>query len=87
MHIKSILAGAAIALAASVGSAYAADPFATLEGVQAQPMNTAEMDQVRAATGIHLTVPGPAGGDLDPIEALVLAATVDHVPQRNVPSN
>ena len=32
MHIKSIVAGAAIALAATVGSAYAADQFATLDG-------------------------------------------------------
>ena len=47
MQIKSILAAAAIAIAASVGSAYAADQFITLEGIQAVPMNTAEMDGVR----------------------------------------
>ena len=38
MHIKSILAGAAIALATTVGSAYAADQFTTLAGVPAQPL-------------------------------------------------
>ena len=53
MQIKSILAAAAIALAASVGSAYAADQFATLDGVTVQPMNTAEMDGVR---GENITV-------------------------------
>ena len=53
MHIKSILAAAAIALAASVGSAYAADQFATLEGIQAVPMKAAEMDALR---GSHIFV-------------------------------
>ena len=33
MHIKSVLAGAAIALAAGVGSAFAADQFSALEGI------------------------------------------------------
>ena len=47
MHIKSILAAAAIAIAATFGSASAADQFTTLEGIQAVPMNTAEMGQVR----------------------------------------
>ncbi len=74
MQIKSILAGAAIALAASVGSAYAADPFTTLDGVQAQPMNTAEMDGVRggghdgelAGKGIELSnIPGAGGPDTE----------------------
>ena len=67
MQIKSILAGAAIALAASVGSAYAADQFATLDGVQAQPMNTAEMDGVRGqniSVGANCT-----GGTCQPPEA------------------
>ncbi len=58
MQIKSILAGAAIALVAGLGSAYAADQFTTLDGVQAQPMNTAEMGQVRG-TEIVLAIPGP----------------------------
>ena len=52
MQIKSILAAAAIALAASVGSASAADPFTTLEGVQAQPMNAAAMEAVRGRVAI-----------------------------------
>ncbi len=48
MQIKSIVAGAAIALAATVGSASAADQFATLDGVTAEPMNAGEMDRVTA---------------------------------------
>ena len=38
MQIKSIVAGAAIALAATIGSASAADQFTTLAGVPAQPL-------------------------------------------------
>ena len=48
MRIKSILAGAAIALVWSVGSAYAAEQLATLDGVTAEPMNAGEMDRVTA---------------------------------------
>ncbi len=40
MYIKSILAGAAIALAASFGSTWAGDGFATLDGVAVVPMNS-----------------------------------------------
>ncbi len=57
MHIKSILAGVAIALAASVGTASAADGFATsrpdtgasfaaLSGVPAEAMSAEEMAAV-----------------------------------------
>ena len=56
MHIKSILAAAAIALAATVGSASAADQFATLDGVTVQPMNAVELDQIRG-NGITLEIP------------------------------
>ncbi len=60
MQIKSILAGAAIAIAASVGSAYAADQFATVAGVQAGPLSVEEMDAVR---GLRITAnfPDPIG--------------------------
>ena len=47
MNIKSILAGAAIALAASVGSASAADQFSTLDGVPAASMSARDMAAVR----------------------------------------
>ena len=43
------LAGAAIALAATVGSASAAEQFTTLGGVTAVPMSTSQMERVRAA--------------------------------------
>ena len=54
MHIKSILAGAALALALTAGTASAANQFTSLEGIQAVPMNAAEMDQVRGA-GVDLS--------------------------------
>ena len=38
MQIKSILAGAAMALAAGIGTATAADQFTTLAGIAAQPL-------------------------------------------------
>ena len=49
MHIKSILAGTAIALAASFGSAWAGDGFATLDGVAAVPMTSEHMGAIRGA--------------------------------------
>ena len=45
MQIKLIVAGAAIALAASVGSASAAE-MSTLEGIPAEPMTAAELASV-----------------------------------------
>ena len=50
MHIKSILAGTAIALAASFGSAWAGDGFATLDGVAAVPMTSEHMEAIRGMT-------------------------------------
>ena len=47
MHIKSILSAAAIALAATIGSASAADQFSTLDGIAAQAMTPQEMGVVR----------------------------------------
>ena len=46
MHIKSIVAGAAIAFAATIGSASAADQFATLDGITAQPLTAADMGSI-----------------------------------------
>ena len=51
MGIRTIVTGAAIALAATVGSAYAAEKFATLDGVSAQPMSSTELDSVRGQGG------------------------------------
>ena len=47
MRIKTIVSGVAVALAVSVGSASAADQFATLDRVTAQPMNAAELAGVQ----------------------------------------
>ena len=52
MHIKSILTAAAIALAATVGSASAAEQFTTLDGIAVAAMNAMELDSVRGATDI-----------------------------------
>ena len=78
MQIKSILAGAAIALVAGLGSASAGDEFstpdssfvepvsafATLDGMTTEPMNQAEMDAVRGATAITVTVDGMLRTDI-----------------------
>ena len=59
MHIKSIVAGAAIALAATVGSASAAD-LKTMAGIQADPLSAFEMGMVRARKiTVDVTVPDP----------------------------
>ena len=47
MQIKSIVAGAAIALAATIGSASAAEQFATLEGIPGTTLTTQEMATVQ----------------------------------------
>ena len=66
MHIKSILAGATIALAATIGSASAADQFATLGGIPAASMSAGEMAVVRGEGAhslfIHMTLPAGAMG-------------------------
>ncbi len=68
MRIKLIAAGAAIALAASVGSASAADQYSTLEGIAAQAMTPQEMGAVVGAHVLIVTPPanihafGKAGG-------------------------
>ena len=62
MHIKSILAVAAIAIAATVGSASAADQFTTLDGITAQAMTAQEMGVVEGRLGkLALSLPGFAG--------------------------
>ncbi len=58
MHINSILAGAAIALAASFGSAWAGDGFATLDGVAAVPMTSEHMEAIRGVGGHGGGAPG-----------------------------
>ena len=62
MLTRSILAGAAIALATTVGPAYAADQFTTLGGVTADAMSNNDMDAVYG-TQAHFNVltPGAVG--------------------------
>ncbi len=50
MQIKSIFAGAAIALAATIGSASAAEQFTTLEGVTAVAISPGELGTVVGGT-------------------------------------
>ncbi len=55
MQIKSILAGTALALAATIGSASAADEFMTLDGVAADVMSATELSATVGA-GIVIVV-------------------------------
>ncbi len=62
MHIKSIVAGVAIALAATIGLASAAEQFATLERVTAEPMKS---DEMAAVTGEHIIIFRPGGASVE----------------------
>ncbi len=53
MQIKSILAGAASALAATMGSASAGERL-TLSAIPAEPLTAAEMELVQGKWTIHL---------------------------------
>ena len=74
MQIKSILAAAAIALAASVGSAFAADQFATLADVAVVKLTSDQLAGVRGAAHVRLLVEFKAG-DTPPTGAAVAATT------------
>ncbi len=66
MQIKSILAGAAIALAATMGSASAGEML-TLSAIPAEPMTAAEMEQVRGTWFVDRDRSGDlTDGDLVP---------------------
>ncbi len=66
MQIKSILAGAAIALAATMGSASAGEML-TLSAIPAEPLTAAEMEQVQGKWFIDLDRSGDmTEGDLVP---------------------
>ncbi len=54
MQIKLIVSAAALALAAGLGSASAADRFTALEGITAEPLNAVELGRVRG-TNIDLS--------------------------------
>ena len=57
MKIKSILAGAAVALAATMGSASAGEML-TLSAIPAEPLTAAEMEQVQGKWSIDLSSRG-----------------------------
>lgn len=66
MRIKLFAAGVAIALAAGLASASAAEQFTTLDGVTAVAMSSVEQDAVRGSVA-HFTVStSGAGGVIDP---------------------
>ena len=69
MQIKSILAAAAIALAASVGSASAAEQFSTLEGITAEALTPQEMGIVVGASLFVDPVGTAAPGTVNPLMA------------------
>ena len=64
MRIKLIASAAAIALAATISSASAAEQFTTLDGVSAATMSAGEMAVVRgqAMHDLHVHRPAGAGG-------------------------
>lgn len=63
MRIKLFAAGAAIALAATIGSASAADQFSTLEGIAAEAMAPRAMSEVKGASHSGVIV-SPLGDPL-----------------------
>ncbi len=54
MRIKLFAAGAAIALAATIGSASAADQFSTLEGIAAEALTPHEMGAIIGAATLFV---------------------------------
>ena len=60
MHIKTIIAGAAIVVAATIGMVSADDQFSTLEGVTVVAMSSGELDAVAGKT-IHFRTPASTG--------------------------
>ena len=69
MRITTLVSATAIALAATIGAVSAADQFATLDGVTANPMSSGDLDAVKgmhrhffdAAGGLHVIL-SPTGG-------------------------
>ena len=65
MRIKIIIAGVAIVMAVAIGTASAADKFATLDGVKAVPMSSGELDAVKGMH-IHFKVTTTGAGVINP---------------------
>jgi hypothetical protein len=66
MGIKLVAAGAAIALAATIGSAYAGEQFNTLDGINAVQLTPQEMDGVigAAVTSVTMSVTNRGKGSV-----------------------
>ena len=60
MRTKSFLTASAIALAATIGSASAAEQFATLEGVTAEALSTQAMGEIKGQLVLKINL--RAGG-------------------------
>ncbi len=91
MRIKAIVAGAAIALAATIGSVTADEQFSTLEGVSAELLSPAALATVRGAD-LALSTPGggvspfgfPSRGFGMPANEIVVDPTMDPVVEMNI---
>ncbi len=91
MKIKTIVAGAAIALAATIGSAAAAEQFTTIEGFEAEALTSIEMGEVRGATVFYINVLLPGReelmrsiGDSESFEGIYIAMNAVNVPEMKV---
>ena len=62
MRITTLVSAAAIALATTIGSVSAANQFATLDGVTANPMSSGELDAVKGMHRHFLDASGGASG-------------------------
>ena len=56
MHIRTVLAFAAVVLASTAGAASAADRFSALDRIAAEAMSKAEMDAIVGRTITHIKV-------------------------------
>ncbi len=83
MRIKAIVSGAAIALAATIGSASAADRFSTITGVEAQAITNQEMEVVRGSRGFKLSVMPPP---MDPGTPVVFERIIGSLAGGNGPA-
>ena len=59
MRIKSVALGAAVACAAVIGSASAAERFSTLGGTPAEPLTAAEMASIKGSKFFSINIVGP----------------------------
>ena len=87
MRIKLVAAGAAIALAATIGTAAAAGQFSTLEGIAAQALTPQEMGVVvgGAPGDITLTLPLVAASQASANAPTTGPTAIKHSPILHIP--